>query len=117
MKKRKSLTHLHIIESASGIQKEPNNILFESSARYSILCFKTGSLHAEFPDCCKSPGIYGTLFTPIQLLDMLHIKNGLNISVVRFAAQFRIKQYDLDQLLTAGKIFALSQELLLYMKR
>lgn len=83
----------------------------DPSSPLTILSFKAGSLQADFSDCVKLPGIYGSIWTPIQLLDVLKIENGLNTSDVRFAAQFRMRQIDLDKLLSAGNVFFLSPQL------
>ena len=80
----------------------------DTNASLSILSFKTGSLHADFPDCIKTPGIYGSVFEPVELLDRLHIRNGVNAYCVRFAAQFGLDQQSLDRLISSGFTISLT---------
>lgn len=88
-----------------------DNFFIDPEASLTILTFKAGSLLADFPDCVKAPGIYGSLMTPIELLDSLRIENGVNTGDVRFAAQFRLSQSSLDILVSFGTTFTLTSNL------
>ena len=81
------------------------------NAPLAILSFKAGTLHAVFPDCVKRPGIYGTIMNPIELLDTLTIKDGINTETVRLAAQFSMLQADINKLIKEGKKILLSSNL------
>ncbi len=80
----------------------------------SVLTFRAGTLHADFPDCIKQPGIYGTIISPIELLDSLLIMSGVNANSVRFAGQFQINQEILENRLEEGMIVGLTKKLELY---
>ncbi|MDE6379629.1 MAG: hypothetical protein K2L11_04085 [Muribaculaceae bacterium] len=80
-------------------------------APLTILTLKAGILHAEFTDCIKPPGIYGTIMDPIELLDTLTIKDGTNATCVRFAAQFRLTQTELNKKIKEGVKIVLSERL------
>ena len=86
-------------------------LFLDPDAPLGILTFKKGSLHAEFSDCVKSPGIYGSLFMSIELIDSLYIRNGVNDNDVRFVAQFGIDQISLDCVISSGKTISLSSTL------
>lgn len=111
MEKKKPIINWSKEEFSKNINKASDISFIDPSCPLTILSFKAGSLHAGFSDCVKQPGIYGSIWTPVQLLDVLKIENGMNTSDVRFAAQFRINQIDLDQLLSAGYVFILSSHL------
>lgn len=111
MEKKRKITHTYEQESIAVNKGLTENVVFDSLAPLSILRFKSGTLHALFPDCWKIPGIYGTLWMPVKLLDVLHIEDGLNASDVCFAAQFRINQIELDRIISSGNIITLSSDL------
>lgn len=111
MEKKRKITHTYVHKNRSVNKGLTENVVYDSLAPLSILRFKSGTLHAAFHDCWKSPGIYGSLWMPIQLLDMLKIENGLNVSDVRFAAQFCIRQIDLDRIIAKGNIITLNSDL------
>ena len=81
------------------------------NAPLSILSFHEGTLHAAFSDCVKRPGIYGTIINPIELLDTLIIKDGVNTETVRFAAQFNWNQSTLNDYIKAGMKIMISENL------
>ena len=81
------------------------------NAPLTILTFKAGTLRACFPDCIKTPGIYGTIFWPIELLDKLIIEKGSNSHKIRFAAQFPIDQATLDKLTDKGVTINITENL------
>lgn len=81
------------------------------NAPLAILTFKAGTLHTEMQDCIIKPGIYGTILTPIELLDTLVIKNGVNTNTMRFAAQFNWNQSALNANIKAGMKIILSENL------
>ena len=111
MGKKKRIINSSKEELNKGTKRSSDISFIDPFAPFTILRFKAGSLHADFSDCLKLPGIYGSLWTPIQLLDVLKIENGMNASDVRFAAQFSINQMLLDRLLSTGMIFTLSSNL------
>lgn len=88
--------------------------LIDPSAPLSIIRFRAATLHSDFTEGVKSPGIYGTLLAPVELLDPLCIENGINVSDVRFAAQFSCTQRSIDMLVSSGKAIRLSSNLSLY---
>ena len=81
------------------------------NAPLTMLTFKAGTLHADFQDCVKQPGIYGTILNPIELLDTLTIRNGVNATCVRFAAQFRLNQTSLNKKIKDGVKMVLTERL------
>ncbi len=85
----------------------------DKHAPLSILTFKAGTLLSDFTEGNKQPGIYGTIMNPIELLDPLTIKNGVNIETVRFAAQFTWNQSTLKRHIKAGNKIFMSGNLLL----
>ena len=93
------------------------NSFIDPLAPLSILTFRKGSLHADFSDCSKSPGIYGSLFIPVELLDHLRIRDGVNTNDVRFAAQFSLDQASLDCMISSGKTISLSSTLSFLMRQ
>lgn len=114
---KKHMTQGHKMEFRNVTKGLKDNVVFDPLAPLSILYFKSGSLHADFPDCRKYPGIYGTLWMPVKLLDELYIEDGLNASDVRFAAQFRLNQITLDRLLQNGGIITLCSDLSIIVSR
>ena len=86
----------------------------DNHAPLSILTFKSGTLIANFDNCIKKPGIYGNIMHPIELLDTLIIEDGTNIVTVRFAAQFKLNQYELNNKICEGVKFIVTERLELY---
>ena len=111
MAKKKPTINWSKKELRKDIKMASDISFIDPSCPFTILSFKAGSLHAVFSDSVKLPGIYGSIWMPIQLLDVLKIENGLNTFDVRFVAQFKMSQIDLDKLLSAGKIFILYSNL------
>ncbi|MDE6741618.1 MAG: hypothetical protein K2J58_04735 [Muribaculaceae bacterium] len=111
MENKKRIINNSKEELNKEIKRSSDVSFIDPFAPFTVLSFKAGSLHADFSDCLKFPGIYGSLWTPIQLLDVLKIENGMNASDIRFAAQFSINQMLLDRLLSMGMTFTLSSNL------
>ena len=83
-------------------------------AQASILSFRAGELLADFAEGVKKPGIYGKIMNPIELLDTLTIKDGTNVTTVRFAAQFIWNQTEINKKIRDGMRIGLSENLELY---
>ena len=88
-----------------------NRFIIDSSAPLSVLNFSAGTLKVDLPDCIKRPGIYGTLFQPIEFLDSLFVENGVNKSSVRVAGQFKCSQNDIYEYIQKGYKIELKEDL------
>ncbi len=87
------------------------DMMIDNRAPLSILTFKAKTLNANFSNCIKNPGIYGSIKIPVELLDTLIIKDGMNVKTVRFAAQFRLNQIELNNRIKEGFKIELSENL------
>ncbi len=86
----------------------------DNRAPLSILKFHPGTLIANFDNCIKKPGIYGNFMNPIELLDTLIIENGTNAVTVRFAAQFKWNQSEVNKKISEGLKIIVTERLDLY---
>ncbi len=86
----------------------------DNRAPLSVLTFKAGTLYADFTENIKQPGIYGSILKPIELLDTLIIKDGINAKKVRLAAQFKWNQREVNKKIRDGMRIGLSESLELY---
>lgn len=86
----------------------------DNRAQLSILTFNAGELLADFTEGVKKPGIYGNIMNPIELLDNLMIKERINVTTVRFAAQFIWNQFEINKRIREGMRIGLSENLELY---
>ncbi len=80
----------------------------------SILKFRPGTLHSDFSEGVNYPGIFGTIFNPIELLDILIIKEGKNENGVRFVGQFSLNQEEIDNMIGEGLKVGLTKKLEIY---
>lgn len=102
-----------------GIQKTSSSDDPITKPQNSIktLVFKPGTLHAKFKDGTIQPGIYGTDKFPNELLDELHIVNGVNSNEVRFANRFIWLQDTLERQIKEGTRINLSKSLVISYKK
>ena len=102
-----------------GIQKTSSSDDPITKPQNSIktLVFKPGTLHAKFKDGTIQPGIYGTDKFPNELLDELHIINGVNSNEVRFANRFIWLQDTLERQIKEGTRINLSKSLVISYKK
>ena len=103
----------------SGIQKtsSSDDPITKPQNSLKTLLFKAGTLNAKFPDGIIEPGIYGTDKFPNTLLDRLEIKNGINVSDVRFINKFIWVQETLDKQIQEGTRINLSKSLVISYKK
>lgn len=103
----------------TGIQKtsSSDDPITKPQNSIKILTFKPGTIHAKFPDGVIQPGIYGTEKFPNELLDELHIVNGVNENEVRFSNKFIWVQETLEQQIEDGTRINLSKALVLSYKK
>lgn len=102
-----------------GVQKTSSSDDPITKPQNSIktLVFKPGTLHAKFKDTTIQPGVYGTDKFPNQLLDELHIVNGVNFNEVRFANRFIWLQDTLERQIKEGTRINLSKSLVISYKK
>lgn len=102
-----------------GVQKTSSSDDPITKPQNSIktLVFKPGTLHAKFKDGIIQPGIYGTDKFPNELLDELHITNGVNTNEVRFANRFIWVQETLEKQIKEGTRINLSKSLVISYKK
>lgn len=93
---------------------EEDKKMTDNRAPLSILTFNSGTLIANFDNCIKKPGIYGNIMNPIELLDTLIIEDGTNSVSVRFAAQFKLNQSELNKKIGEGMKIIVTERLELY---
>lgn len=119
------------IEYIVAYQKGENHDVFKGVQKTSLsddpitkpqnsiktLVFKPGILHAKFKDGIIQPGIYGTDKFPNELLDELHITNGVNTNEVRFANRFIWVQETLEKQIKEGTRINLSKSLVISYKK
>lgn len=103
----------------TGVQKTSSSDDPITKPKNSVktLKFKPGSIHAKIPDGVISPGIYGTDKFPNELLDELHIVNGVNQNEVRFTNKFIWVQDTLEKQLEEGTRINLSKALVISYKK
>ena len=103
----------------SGVQKtsssddpitKPQNSLKE-------LTFKSGWIHAKFPDGIIKAGMYGTAKFPNELLNDMIVENGVNKNEVTFRNKFIWVQDTLDAQIKNGTRINLSKALVISYKK
>ena len=103
----------------SGVQKtsssddpitKPQNSLKE-------LTFKSGWIHAKFPDGIIKAGTYGTAKFPNELLNDMIVENGVNKNEVTFRNKFIWVQDTLDAQIENGTRINLSKALVISYKK
>lgn len=119
------------IEYILAYQKGQNNDVFAGVKKTSasddpitkpqnsikVLSFRPGTIHTKFSDGVIAPGTYGTEKFPNELLDELHIVNGVNQNEVRFANRFIWVQDTLDKQIENGTRINLSKSLVISYKK
>ena len=102
-----------------GVKKESpsNDPITKPQNSYKELTFKSGTVHAKFPDGTYKKGIYGTDKFPNELLNDLIVENGVNKNDVTFKNRFIWIQETLNEQIKSGTKIELSKQLVISYKK
>ena len=102
-----------------GVKKESpsNDPITKPQNSYKELTFKSGTVHAKFPDGTYKKGIYGTDKFPNELLNDLIVENGVNKNDVTFKNRFIWVQETLNEQIKSGTKIELSKQLVISYKK